>query len=63
MQGDRENVLNAGFDGYLSKPINGRDLANELERLLRKREDRDTALNQSPEGNTSAKKRAAGTGK
>jgi two-component system, cell cycle response regulator DivK len=39
MQGDRENILNAGFDGYLSKPINARDLANELERLLGKRED------------------------
>jgi two-component system, cell cycle response regulator DivK len=39
MQGDRENILNAGFDGYLSKPINARDLADELERLLRKRED------------------------
>jgi two-component system cell cycle response regulator DivK len=38
MQGDRENILNAGFDGYLSKPINAQDLADELERLLRKRE-------------------------
>lgn len=36
MRGDRENVLNAGFDGYLSKPINARDLTNELERLLHK---------------------------
>jgi CheY-like chemotaxis protein len=43
MQGDRENILNAGFDGYLSKPINARDLANELERLLRKREDRNAS--------------------
>jgi CheY-like chemotaxis protein len=48
MQGDRDKVLNAGFDGYLSKPINARDLANELERLLRKREDRNTAPSQSP---------------
>ena len=39
MQGDREDVLNAGFDGYLSKPINARDLAAELERLLRRRQD------------------------
>jgi CheY-like chemotaxis protein len=42
MQGDRENVLNSGFDGYLSKPINARALAEELERLLHKREDRNT---------------------
>jgi CheY-like chemotaxis protein len=63
MQGDRENVLNAGFDGYLSKPINARDLANELERLLRKREDRNTAASQSPGDKVSAKTRVAGSGK
>jgi CheY-like chemotaxis protein len=63
MQGDRENILNAGFDGYLSKPINARDLANELERLLRKREDQNTAPNQPPEGNASGKILAAGNGK
>jgi CheY-like chemotaxis protein len=43
MQGDREDVLHAGFDGYLAKPISARDLANELERLLRKREDQNAA--------------------
>jgi CheY-like chemotaxis protein len=63
MQRDRDNVLNAGFDGYLSKPINARDLANELERLLRKREDGNTAPGQSPEDKVSAKPRAAGSGK
>jgi CheY-like chemotaxis protein len=40
MRGDRESVMNAGFDGYLSKPINARDLANEIERLSRRPEDR-----------------------
>ena len=45
MRDDRNNVLNAGFDGYLSKPINARELANELERLLRKRNDRNSAPN------------------
>jgi CheY-like chemotaxis protein len=40
MQGDRKTVLNAGFDGYLSKPINPRDLATEIERWLRVAEDR-----------------------
>jgi|ERR1700722_4939567 len=40
MRGDRESVLNAGFNGYLSKPINSRDVTNEIERLLRGPEDR-----------------------
>jgi two-component system cell cycle response regulator DivK len=53
MQGDRENVFDAGFDGYLSKPINARDLANELERLLHKRQDQNAASNQSAEANAS----------
>jgi two-component system cell cycle response regulator DivK len=34
MREDREKVLEAGFDGYLSKPINAVLLAEELERLL-----------------------------
>jgi CheY-like chemotaxis protein len=37
MRGDREKILNAKFDGYLSKPVNSRSLAEELERLLSKR--------------------------
>jgi CheY-like chemotaxis protein len=61
MRDDRDNVLNAGFDGYLSKPIDARDLANELERLLSKREDRNTPPNQPPEGQASGKTRAAGS--
>jgi CheY-like chemotaxis protein len=34
MRGDREEVLKAGFDGYLSKPINATALAEEMGRLL-----------------------------
>ena len=47
MQGDREHVLNSGFDGYLSKPINAKALAEELERLLSRREDRNAAAKQT----------------
>src|ERR1039458_7421897 len=39
MQGDREKILSSGFDGYLSKPVNARALAEELERLLGKRDE------------------------
>jgi CheY-like chemotaxis protein len=37
MQGDREKILNSGFDGYLSKPVNATSLAEELDRLVDKR--------------------------
>jgi len=46
MQGDREKILNSGFDGYLAKPINGVELDEELDRLFRKPDDRSKALNQ-----------------
>jgi CheY-like chemotaxis protein len=34
MRGDREKGLKAGFDGYLSKPVDSRSLFAEMERLL-----------------------------
>jgi CheY-like chemotaxis protein len=37
MQGDREKILNSGFDGYLSKPLNPSSLTAELDRLLTKK--------------------------
>jgi CheY-like chemotaxis protein len=63
MQGDRERILDSKFDGYLSKPVNARALAEELERLLGKREDRSAPPNQSHESQTSGKTEAAGSGK
>jgi two-component system, cell cycle response regulator DivK len=32
MQGDRERFLSAGFDGYVSKPVNVRDLIETVRR-------------------------------
>jgi CheY-like chemotaxis protein len=62
MRGDRENVLNSGFDGYLSKPINARDLGNELERLLQKRQNGNSLPVQSEESESVKKKSAAEAG-
>ena len=36
MRGDEERILNSGFDGYLSKPVNASSLGKELDRLLTK---------------------------
>jgi len=36
MQGDREKILQSGFDGYLSKPIDASALAEEMQRVLGK---------------------------
>jgi CheY-like chemotaxis protein len=33
MQGDKERILNCGFDGYVSKPINSEQLFRELDRV------------------------------
>lgn len=37
MLGDRDRILAAGFDGYLSKPINANALIQEMEQLLARR--------------------------
>lgn len=34
MRGDREKLLEAGFDGYLSKPINTREIHSLVEQWL-----------------------------
>ena len=38
MSGDREKCLAAGMDGYVSKPINTKELVENIERLVDKRE-------------------------
>jgi two-component system cell cycle response regulator DivK len=47
MQGDREKILYSQFDGYLSKPVNSRSLAEELDRLLIKRVNQVLSQNQA----------------
>ena len=42
MQGDREKIMNSGFDGYISKPVNSGSLFKELDRLAA-RPDRQSA--------------------
>jgi len=59
MQGDREKILNSQFDGYLSKPVNSRSLAEELDRLLSKRADQDVSQNQASGSQPSGKAQAA----
>jgi CheY-like chemotaxis protein len=59
MQGDREKILNAKFDGYLSKPVNSRSLAEELDRVLSKRASQDVPQNQAPGSQPSGQARAA----
>jgi DNA-binding response OmpR family regulator len=63
MQGDREKIMKSGFNGYLSKPIDARSLAEQLERLLRKREDRSAPPNQSNQNQADGKARTADSGK
>lgn len=36
MRGDREKTLEAGFDGYISKPIQSANLKLEIDRLILK---------------------------
>jgi len=37
---DQEGILNSGFDGYLSKPVNPSSLAEGLDRVLTPRQAR-----------------------
>jgi len=37
MQGDRERIIEAGFDGYISKPISAMTLVDELEAIAHSR--------------------------
>lgn len=58
MRGDREKILNSGFDGYLSKPLNPSSLAEELDRVLTQSAKQDHGHG----GQSGRKDRAAGAG-
>jgi CheY-like chemotaxis protein len=46
MQGDREKILSAKFDGYLSKPVDARSLVQELDRLLSQQEEQEVSADE-----------------
>ncbi len=50
MPEDRKQIHDAGFDGYLSKPIDSQSLFKELDRLLSKREGHSAQPNQGAGG-------------
>jgi CheY-like chemotaxis protein len=59
MQGDREKIMQSGFNGYLSKPVDARSLAEELKRLLSRRDDRNAPPNETNESLPDGRARAA----
>jgi CheY-like chemotaxis protein len=66
MQGDRERILDSGFDGYLSKPVDAVALVEEMKRLLLKGENRSAPPDQPQESHGHGKvqsAKAAGAGK
>ncbi len=45
MKGDKEKVVEAGCDAYLSKPINTRELPGLVTEMLRQRQQDNTSVN------------------
>src|SRR4030088_1424231 len=58
MQGDREKILSAKFDGYLSKPVDARSLVQELDRVLRQQGEQEGSADQGSGSKGSGKARA-----
>ncbi len=59
MRGDREKILNSGFDGYLSKPLNPSSLTEEIDRVLAK-SSQPTESDRVPDGKHRRRGQAAG---
>jgi len=62
MQGDSEKIMSSGFDGYLSKPVSSRLLAQELDRLSSRQNRRKALPDQPADGQESGKMRSADAG-
>lgn len=50
MKGDRERGMEAGFDDYLSKPVNTRELPKVIEDMLSKRRGTDSGTEEEHHG-------------
>ncbi len=53
MIGDEERILNVGFDGYLSKPVNLPTLLRDIEQAMAKKANRQTPIALDEELDTS----------
>jgi len=62
MRGDREKILSSNFDGYLSKPVDARSLAQELDRVLRQQGKQEVSTDQASGSKGSSQARAVGEG-
>jgi CheY-like chemotaxis protein len=58
MQGDSEKIMNSGFDGYLSKPVSSSLLAQELDRLSSRQNNRKSFLDQPNDSQENGKMRS-----
>src|ERR1700693_2707018 len=59
MRGDRERILESGFDGYLSKPLNPSSLTEELDLTLAQHCSQSASRGQGSEGQPGREARAA----
>lgn len=48
MIGDEERILQAGFDGYLSKPVNLPTLLHDIEQAMAKKANRSDTISEEP---------------
>jgi CheY-like chemotaxis protein len=61
MQGDAEKIMNSGFDGYLSKPVSSSLLAQELDHLSSRQNNRKSLLDEPDDSQENGSMRSADT--